>query len=502
MKKTLAIILAVLMIAVSASGCATGTESEKALKIGNTEYTVADFNALYVMTFSSFYSYYGSTINSKMDLSKPLSEQFVSEDESWEDYFIDYTYMTLKDLTALYELAIAEGIELPEEDRESLDSLAKNLEDDAAAYGTDVQTYIEDMYGKGVTYSNLYKIMEIQSYAIAYSNYYKENKVTVTEDEVWDYYRANSKLYDTADFLYYYVPYTSDISESGYSKKEADAIAEAFRKTGTKEEFVDLAYEYTRDEDAKEQYLTDEDLTYAKDAGYQDIGIEEVADWIFDGSRKEGDVIAYDDTEYSMYIIIMFVKVNSCDYTLKNVRHIVMSPERSEDGTVSDEAWEALKLKAEAVYQEYKDGPMTEDSFAALAVKYTEDAGAENGGLYGDIYRGKTVDDFEEWCFEEGRKPGDTGIIRSSYGYHVMYFVGEGMNYVDYALTNEAASEKYSKWVNSLNDSLEVTEYEGFKKVGNIIDVIYNKAMERAQELVASEEGTETDLDVSVTEGN
>ena len=31
---------------------------------------------------------------------------------------------------------------------------------------------------------------------------------------------------------------------------------------------------------------------------------------------------------------------------------------------------------------------------------------------------------FNDWCFDPNRKPGDSGIIETNYGYHVMYYVG------------------------------------------------------------------------------
>lgn len=39
------------------------------------------------------------------------------------------------------------------------------------------------------------------------------------------------------------------------------------------------------------------------------------------------------------------------------------------------------------------------------------------------------VEDFENWCFDASRQVGDTGIVESTYGYHVMYFSGFGTNY-------------------------------------------------------------------------
>ena len=36
------------------------------------------------------------------------------------------------------------------------------------------------------------------------------------------------------------------------------------------------------------------------------------------------------------------------------------------------------------------------------------------------------VDPFDEWCFDDARQPGDTGIVKTDYGYHVMYYVAKG----------------------------------------------------------------------------
>ena len=45
------------------------------------------------------------------------------------------------------------------------------------------------------------------------------------------------------------------------------------------------------------------------------------------------------------------------------------------------------------------------------------------------------VSSFNDWCFDESRQTGNTGIIESQYGYHVMYFVGKSdTTYRDYQI--------------------------------------------------------------------
>ena len=68
------------------------------------------------------------------------------------------------------------------------------------------------------------------------------------------------------------------------------------------------------------------------------------------------------------------------------------------------------------------------------------------------------VSAFNNWCFDSSRKPGDTGIVETTYGYHVMYFVGAAQDtYREYLVKSDLASEDYSNWYNTLVDSLPMT---------------------------------------------
>lgn len=113
-----------------------------------------------------------------------------------------------------------------------------------------------------------------------------------------------------------------------------------------------------------------------------------------------------------------------------DVRHILICPEggtTAEDGTTtySDEEWAAAEKKANEVMNEWLTKHPDEDGFSVMAETYTQDPGsATNGGLYEDVYMGQMVPEFEAWCFDESRQYGDYGIVRTTYGYHIMYFVG------------------------------------------------------------------------------
>ena len=113
-----------------------------------------------------------------------------------------------------------------------------------------------------------------------------------------------------------------------------------------------------------------------------------------------------------------------------DVRHVLLQPEdpnaaTGEDGypVYSDEAWEACLEKAEGIYEQWKSGDKSESSFAQLAMDNSMDGNASSGGLYENVYKGQMVEAFENWCFDESRKTGDHGIVKTQFGYHIMFFV-------------------------------------------------------------------------------
>lgn len=117
-----------------------------------------------------------------------------------------------------------------------------------------------------------------------------------------------------------------------------------------------------------------------------------------------------------------------------DVRHILIVPEggtTDENGvtTYSEEEWAAAEVKAQEILDLYLKGDLTGESFGTLANEHTADGndanydGIPDGGLYTDVYKGQMVPEFEQWCFDEVRVPGDTGLVKTTYGWHIMYFV-------------------------------------------------------------------------------
>lgn len=145
---------------------------------------------------------------------------------------------------------------------------------------------------------------------------------------------------------------------------------------------------------------------------------------------SEAEVNTYYDANAAAYQQQGIEKINQ---NVVNVRHILIQPEQDIDSdgdlepdSSSEEAWAAAEQAVNDTYERWLLDP-TEDNFAMVATDTTYDTGsAQNGGLYEGVYPGQMVAEFESWCFDPDRKPGDHGIIRTDYGYHIMYFVSEG----------------------------------------------------------------------------
>lgn len=157
---------------------------------------------------------------------------------------------------------------------------------------------------------------------------------------------------------------------------------------------------------------------------------------------SEEDIIAHFDANADTYAAQGLLKCNNI-----NVRHILIQPE-GEESSWTDESWKAADEKAREIYEQWRNDP-TEEAFAALATEVTQDPGsAQTGGLYEDVAPGDMVPEFNDWCFDASRQVGDHGIVKTSYGYHIMYFVGraETRKWYDTA-KNEMISEQLNAFV-------------------------------------------------------
>lgn len=161
-----------------------------------------------------------------------------------------------------------------------------------------------------------------------------------------------------------------------------------------------------------------------------------------------------------------------------DARHILICPKggtEAEDGSItySEEEWEQCRSDAQKILDDWQAEDGTEEGFAQYAAMYTEDPGSmTTGGLYTDIYVGQMMAPFEDWCFDASRQYGDTGLVQTSYGYHIMFFVDSHEIWITnvkdtmiYERTLAVVEEAAAKWpleANykkiALSDAVKATE--------------------------------------------
>ena len=473
------LVLVAAFVGINRAVANSGSREKKtvALTLGDTTLSNAELSYYFIDTVNNFYSQNGTyAALYGLDTSKALDEQIFDADAgtTWADYFLSSAEQSARSIYAVAKEAAANGYELSESDQTQLDSLESTVSLYASVYGySKPEAYLKAMYGNGATMESYKEYYRMNLMATGYQTQYRDS-LTYTAEQVEAKDAEDPAVYNSYSYNQYYLSASRYLDDEATSEEKA-AAAEADAKSLVADsidsvEALDAAIaalEVNADSTASSSAMDDTRYTSVNSV---------IAQWISDSSRKEGDKTyianvststddAGNETEtVSGYYVVYYRSSTDNATPLVNVRHILAGFEggTTENGTTtySDEEKAAAKEKAESWLQTWEDGDATEESFAALATENTTDTGSkDNGGLYENVYPGQMVSAFNNWCFDENRKPGDTGIVETSYGYHVMYFVGQSEEtYREYLIKNDLTSEDYTTWYNGLVDALDMTE--------------------------------------------
>ena len=463
-----------------------------ALTVGDHEISNAELNYFYMDAVNNFYSSYGSyAAMFGLDVTTPLNEQVVDEESglTWADDFLASAKDTAIAAYAMADAAEAAGYTLSEEDLTSIDNNMSTLDIYATMYGyADGEAYLKAIYGNGATKESYTEYNKLRTLADSYYNYYAES-LTYEDADLRAAEAENFNAYSSYSFNSYYLA-ASKFLTGGTTDEEGNTTYTEEEKAASVAAAEEAAKRLTAEEidsvealDAAIAALAVNADTTASSTVYEDTLYSSVnslyLDWLTDSSRKEGDKAYFANTSTSTaedgtettttngYYVVYYIGSNDNVFALKNARHILVTPEHDhaedethEDGeTYSEEELAAAKATAEEILNEWKAGDATEDSFAALANEKSADGDGTTGGLYEDIYPGQMVANFEDWCYDSSRKPGDTGIVETEYGYHVMYFVGNSeYTYRNYLIENELRSADVDEWYTAATEAMALTE--------------------------------------------
>ncbi len=463
-------------------------------------FTVAEFNFFYYNVWNNLcstaqqYAYYGMDMGydytkspAKQELTKESAESIGLdfeaigvEEPTWADAIRYLATNQLVEIKYFAALAEKEGLKLTEEETKEIDSAMDTQRETAKKNDYSLDRWFRMQLGNGIDEKVFRQVYEEQLLAQKYYEKFEaDTTAAITEAQINDKYNADKDNFDLVDVRYYSFSTkaptladdaTKEEKEAATKKAQAEtkAKADAFL-AGVKDEatFIAEAKKAILTTDNKSTKDPDEVTDYSKAtyAELEQLG-EGVAKWAYDDARKIGDKTVV-DLGNGTYAVIYMVALSYKDMSIYShaVRHILVQfPEDEETGEtakLNNIQKAQYKEKAQAILDEYLKNP-TEENFAALAKDKSEDPGSkDNGGLYEDLNANTSfVQPFKDWYLDASRKAGDTGIIETDYGYHVMYYSkATGVTWsenVKSMILSEAVEKLYAENIDVLTDSINV----------------------------------------------
>lgn len=392
---------------------------------------------------------------------------------TWKDYFLQAAQDEILQIRAIEKYASDNGIALTEEEIAQVDSSFEGMDQLAKVQGFgSVDKLFAANYGAGV---DTEVVREANLKAALASKVIKQVSESFEYDDAQleEYYKSLNGESDVYDYAYYYIPAgtVETVNADGETVNEPndDTRAEALEKA----EAIVASYKAAKGDDYLENFNAAVAENVEGSTGNHRTspasGLGIYKEWLM-GIHKVGDIGIVANADNNGQYVVMYLDRSDNHYPMAQVRHILVRAAADEEGNYTDEAKAEAKAKAEDILNEWQNGDKTEDSFAELANKYSEDPGSNTrGGLYDNVAKGQMVEEFDRFCFE-GHKTGDTGIVYGESGgvpgYHVMYYVGEGELYSNYIAKNALLAQDMDKWMAQVSEGYEAVEGFGLRMVG------------------------------------
>lgn len=404
----------------------------------------------YITQYGSYLSYFG------LDTSKDLSTQMYSDTLTWQDYFEQNAVESLKQNKALMAEAKAAGFTYDTTDE--YNTFKETIKTSAAAAGVSDKEYVRSIYGSYATMGRIEEYVKNDMVMNAYYQKLQEDNAP-SDDEIQSYYEENKATYDSVD--YRLTTIEADLPTE--PTELADPVEEtAADTTGTTDGTTatdttqDTAYQPSDAEIAKAMddakvLADDAEQTVAKDGEAHENEKKSsvnymISDWLFDDARKAGDTTVITNDNSHCYYVVAFEKRYLDETPSADVRVIIPTEDKT----------------GEEILEEWKNGAATEDSFAELCKKYTQDTSAvENGGLFEQVTKTGMTEELSNWIFDSSRQAGDTVAITASDTTYVLYYIGQDQPEWKINIKNTLVSDTMSQHVQDITADVTVEDPKG-----------------------------------------
>lgn len=419
----------------------------------------------YYASIVSYYEQYASYGYYSLDTTKDYSKQYTTDDDgnkiSWQKFFETEALKEVEQITTYYSKALEEGVTLTSAQKKTIDKQISTLKDSASQNDVSLDQYIKANFGTYCSEDTIRLMLEQYYLSANYKGKFKcETKVT--DNDVDKYYDDHKNDYKKIEFYYIASPYdATDDNSKNESIKTAEKIMAKMKDKKSVIALVPEVYSSYIDSQVKSSMEQDSTLTEKKAreeavksyesnvvttvSGSDSPFDDKMNTWLFSDDTKVGSKKYYiDESAGYIYIVLKTSKASVEEDETYTVRHILVAPESgsnsssstSEKTEYTDEQWAAAKKKADSILAKFNKTDKSEYEFAKLAEQYSTDSASTSsgsndsfGGLYESVTLGQMVPDFEKWSIDDSRKYGDTGIVKSDYGYHIMFFINDCPEY-------------------------------------------------------------------------
>lgn len=404
----------------------------------------------YITQYGSYLTYFG------LDTSKDLSTQMYSDTLTWQDYFEQNAVESLKQNKALMAEAKAAGFTYDTTDE--YNTFKETIKTSAASAGISEKEYVRSIYGSYATMGRIEEYVKNDMVMNAYYQKLQEDNAP-SDDEIQSYYEENKATYDSVD--YRLTTIEADLPTE--PTELADPVEEtAADTTGTTDGTAatdstqDTAYQPSDAEIAKAMedakvLADDSEKTVAKDGEAHENEKKSsvnylISDWLFDDARKAGDTTVITNDNSHCYYAVAFEKRYLDETPSADVRVIIPTEDKT----------------GEEILEEWKSGAATEDSFAELCKKYTQDTSAvENGGLFEQVTKTGMTEELSNWIFDNSRQAGDTVAITVSDTAYVLYYIGQDQPEWKINIKNTLVSDTMSQHMQDITADVTVEDPKG-----------------------------------------
>ena len=403
----------------------------------------------YITQYGSYLTYFG------LDTSKDLSTQMYSDTLSWQDYFEQMAVENLKQSKAMKAAADAEGFTYDTTDE--YNTFKETIKTSAASAGISEKEYVRSIYGAYATMSRIEQYVKNDMVMNAYYEKLQEDNAP-SDDEIQSYYEENKATYDSVDYRLTTIEadLPTEPTELADPVEETASTDTAADGTAAADTTQDTAYQPSDAEIAKAMedakvLADDAEQTVAKNGEAHENEQKSsvnylISDWLFDDARKAGDTTVITNDNSHCYYAVAFEKRYLDETPSADVRVIIPTEDKT----------------GEEILEEWKSGAATEDSFAELCKKYTQDTSAvENGGLFEQVTKTGMTEELSNWIFDSSRQAGDTVAITVSDTTYVLYYIGQDQPEWKINIKNTLVSDTMSQHMQDITADVTVEDPKG-----------------------------------------